>query len=239
MALIPACTTLAKSWILEKGFLNKGWFDFWKEPVIARSQVKWVWSPWKLNQIDTNVIKVHVCYVSFVRSCIVMMQLDLRLTLSLYVPMTEYTVWRTFGKTEVVEYVAVIVALSGFYVDNNNRPLSIEENGEHSLSWTETCFQYHLAWFIFGQPHHFRTFIFHSEEGNSTLVTYNNIRKPLDRVICFKFLQLIALPSFSSVVNWWGNHPRHLMDQASCSWTIACALQYSLQQAPRQRIWVL
>ena len=74
---------------------------------------------------------------------------------------------------------------------NNNRHLNIEENGEHSLSWTETCFQDLRAWFIFGQPHHVRTFIFHSEEGNPTLVTRNNIRKPLG-AIWLKFVQPIA-----------------------------------------------
>ena len=59
---------------------SKSWFDFWKEPEIARSQVEWVW--WMFHQMDTIVIKVRLCDMSFLRSCIVVMELDSRPTLS-------------------------------------------------------------------------------------------------------------------------------------------------------------
>ena len=154
---------------------SKGWLDLWKEPEIARSQVGWVW--WMFHQTDTIVIKVRLFDASFLRSCIVVMELDSR-------PTSSPCRWLIMQKNVWQKLV-----LSG-YVDND-RPLSTEENGEHSLSWTETCFQDLRAWFIFDQPHHVRTFIFHNKEGNPTIVTRNNIKKPL-MPIWFKLLEPIA-----------------------------------------------
>ena len=106
------------------------------------------------------------------------------------VPLTEYEE-ELLAKRKFFLIWGSYCSFVGSYVDSNNRPLSIEENGEHSLSWTKTCFQDLRAWLFFGQPHHVRTFIFIREEGNPTLVTRNNIRNPL-RAICLKFLQPIA-----------------------------------------------
>ena len=139
------------------------------------------------QQTDTIVIKVHLCDASFKRSYIVVMQLDSRPTSS---PCRWLNMQKNFWQNWSCLICGSDCSFVGHHVDNN-RPLSNEENGEHSLFWTETCFQDLRAWFIFGQPHHVRTFILHSEEGNATLVTRNNIRKPL-RAIWLKFLQPTA-----------------------------------------------
>ena len=139
------------------------------------------------QQTDTIVIKVHLCDASFKRSYIVVMQLDSRPTSS---PCRWLNMQKNFWQNWSCLICGSDCSFVGHHVDNN-RPLSNEENGEHSLFWTETCFQDLRAWFIFGQSHHVRTFILHSEEGNATLVTRNNIRKPL-RAIWLKFLQPTA-----------------------------------------------
>ena len=142
------------------------------------------------HQPDAIVIKVSLCVKSYVRSCIVVMQLDSR-------PTSSPCRWLIMQKNFWQHWSWVICgsdcSFVGHYVDNN-RPLSIEENGEHSLSWTETCFQDLREWVIFGQPNHIRTFIFHNEGGNPTLVTRNNIRKLL-RAIWFKLLRPFAADS--------------------------------------------
>ena len=113
---------------------GRGRFEFWKEPEIARSQVGWVL--WLFHQTDTIVIKVRQCDASFVRSCIVVMQLDLR-------PRSSSCCWLNMQKIFWQNWSCVICgsdcSFVGHYVDNN-RPLSIGEYGEHPLSWTETCF---------------------------------------------------------------------------------------------------
>ena len=197
-----------------KKFPSKGWLDFWKEPEIARGQVGWVW--WMFHQTDTIVIKVRLCDASFARSCIVVMQLDSR-------PTSSPCRWLNMQKNFCQNWSCIVCgsdcSFVGHYV-NNNRPLSIEENGEHSLSWTEGCFHDLRAWFLFCQLHHVTTFIFHSQEGNPT--TSEHLLGPFGSVSCNQLRQIATLCSFCSVVNW--THLAHLLDPPTWSWTIAYAL---------------
>ena len=124
---------------------------------IARGHVGWVW--WVFHQTDTTIVKVRLCDASFVRSCIVVMQLD-------STPTSNPCRWLNMQGNFWHNWNCVIwgndCSFVGQYVDNNG-PLSIDENGEHSLCWTETCFQDLRAWFIVCQSHNVRKFIFHSE----------------------------------------------------------------------------
>ena len=179
------------------------------------------------HQPDAIVIKVRLCVKSYVRSCIFVMQLDSR-------PTSSPCRWLIMQKNFWQHWSCVICrsdcSFVGHYVDNN-RPLSIEENGEHSLSWTETCFQDLREWVIFGQPNHIRTFIFHNEGGNPTLVTRNNITTSENFLEPFgsnswnhlrQIHYIVTICSFCSVFNWRGTHLANLLDRLSCSWTIAC-----------------
>ena len=174
------------------------------------------------QQTDTIVIEVRLCDASFKRSCIVVMQLDLRPTSSL-------CCWLNMQKNFWQNWSCVICgsdcSIVGHYVDNN-RPLSIEENGEHSLSWTETFFQDLRAWFISSSHNTLKrlSFIVKEIQHSSPVTTLKNLLGPFGSNSCNQLRQIATHCSFCYVVNWWGNHLVHLLDRQSCSWTIACAL---------------
>ena len=223
-ALFPRSERLEQARILKKRLPSTGWFNFWKESEIARAK-SGEYSGCSINRMPLSWR--YVCVLRAVGSCIVVMQLDSR-------PTSSPCRWLVKQKNFWQHWSCVICgsdcSFVGHYVDNN-RPLSIEENGEHSLSWTETCFQDLREWVIFGQPNHIRTFIFHNEGGNSTLVSRNNITTSENFLEPFgsnswnhlrQIHYIVTICSFCSVFNWRGTHLANLLDRLSCSWTIAC-----------------
>ena len=163
MALISECTALARSWILEKGFPAKA------DLIFGKSQKAHGANSGECGGCSIQLIPLscdqgtsvwcELCEELHILSSV--MQLDSRPTGSS--PCRWLNMQKNFWQNWSCVICGSDYSFVGRYVDSN-KPVSIKEICEHSLSWTETCSQDLRAWFIFGQPHHVRTFTFHNEE---------------------------------------------------------------------------
>ena len=231
MALISACTAWARSWIFEKCFPARADLTFGKgqksheakSGEYGRCSIKW--------------IPLSSRYACVMRA---LWGTALALSWCNWIRAVDWICRRNLVKLTCV-ICGSGCSFVGHHVDNN-RPLSTEEIGEHSLLERKPVFR--TSGRSLSSATHTMSeclsFIVKKEIRHSSPVTTSeNLLGPSGSNSCNQLRRIVTLCSFCSVVNWWGIHLAHLLDQPSCSWTIACADFRSLHQAPRLRIWVL